>query len=61
MINADGSPNTAHTLNLVPLFVVSNDWTGKLSPGKLGDLAPTILNIMGLEVPIEMTGNSLIS
>jgi 2,3-bisphosphoglycerate-independent phosphoglycerate mutase len=61
MINADGSPNTAHTLNLVPLFVISNDWKGKLSPGKLGDLAPTILNLMGLEVPIEMTGNSLIS
>jgi 2,3-bisphosphoglycerate-independent phosphoglycerate mutase len=60
MVNPDGSPNTAHTLNLVPLFVISNDWNGKLSPGKLGDLAPTILNLMGIEVPIEMTGNSLV-
>jgi 2,3-bisphosphoglycerate-independent phosphoglycerate mutase len=59
MINEDGSPNTAHTLNLVPLFVISNDWKGKLKPGKLGDIAPTILTMMGLSIPPEMTGNIL--
>jgi 2,3-bisphosphoglycerate-independent phosphoglycerate mutase len=60
MINEDGTPNTAHTLNPVPLFVISNDFKGMLKPGKLGDLAPTILNVMGLEIPNEMTGNILI-
>ena len=60
MINADGSPNTAHTLNPVPLFIISNDWKGKLAPGKLGDIAPTILKMMGLSIPSEMTGNILI-
>jgi len=59
IINEDGSPNTAHTLNLVPLFLVSNDYTGKLKCGKLGDLAPTILHYMGLNIPKEMTGNIL--
>ena len=59
MVNEDGSPNTAHTLNLVPLFVISKDWKGKLNPGKLGDIAPTILNMMGLSIPSEMTGNIL--
>jgi 2,3-bisphosphoglycerate-independent phosphoglycerate mutase len=61
LINEDGSPNTAHTLNLVPLFVISKTWKGTVSSGKLGDLAPTILNYMGLEIPKEMTGNILIS
>lgn len=60
MINEDGSPNTAHTLNLVPLFVISKDWNGSLKPGKLGDIAPTILTVMGLPIPKEMTGNVLI-
>ena len=60
MINEDGTPNTAHTLNPVPLFVISNDFKGVLKPGKLGDLAPTILHVMGLEIPHEMTGNILI-
>lgn len=60
MINEDGSPNTAHTLNLVPLFVLSKDWNGTLKPGKLGDIAPTILTVMGLPIPREMTGNVLI-
>jgi len=58
-INQDGTPNTAHTLNLVPLFVIDGTWNGKLNPGKLGDIAPTILSMMGLPVPIEMTGNIL--
>jgi len=61
MINDDGTPNTAHTLNPVPLFLISNDYKGPLKVGKLGDLAPTILNYMGLPVPKEMTGNILIS
>jgi 2,3-bisphosphoglycerate-independent phosphoglycerate mutase len=60
MINADGSPNTAHTLNPVPLFIISNDFKGKVASGKLGDIAPTILKMMGLSIPSEMTGNVLI-
>lgn len=59
IINEDGSPNTAHTLNLVPLFLISNDYRGKLKSGKLGDLAPTILKYMGIDIPQEMTGNIL--
>jgi len=59
MINADGSPNTAHTLNLVPLFLVDKDIKMTLNSGKLGDVAPTILSIMGLPIPSEMTGNVL--
>ena len=60
MINSDGSPNTAHTLNPVPLFIISNDWKGKIKAGKLGDIAPTILKMMNLPIPNEMTGNILI-
>ncbi|MDB5253190.1 MAG: 2,3-bisphosphoglycerate-independent phosphoglycerate mutase, partial [Flaviaesturariibacter sp.] len=61
MRNTDGTPNTAHTLNLVPLFVIDRDWRGALRPGKLGDIAPTILTMMGLPVPAEMTGEVLFS
>ena len=60
MINPDGSPNTAHTLNPVPLFVIDKEWKGKLHPGKLGDIAPTILTMMKLPIPKEMTGKILI-
>jgi 2,3-bisphosphoglycerate-independent phosphoglycerate mutase len=60
LINEDGTPNTAHTLNPVPLFLISNDYKGGLKPGKLGDLAPSILKYMGLPIPKEMTGNVLI-
>jgi 2,3-bisphosphoglycerate-independent phosphoglycerate mutase len=60
MINEDGSPNTAHTLNPVPFFIIDNDWQGTIKPGKLGDLAPTILTMMGLPIPKEMTGEVLI-
>jgi 2,3-bisphosphoglycerate-independent phosphoglycerate mutase len=60
MINEDGSPNTAHTLNLVPLFLVDNDLKVTLKPGKLGDIAPTVLQLMELPIPAEMTGNILI-
>ncbi|MBU6158392.1 MAG: 2,3-bisphosphoglycerate-independent phosphoglycerate mutase [Bacteroidetes bacterium] len=59
MINEDGSPNTAHTLNPVPLFVIDKEWKGKLKSGKLGDIAPTILHFMDLEIPKEMTGDVL--
>lgn len=60
-INEDGTPNTAHTLNLVPLFLIDNNWKGHLKPGKLGDIAPTILSVMGLPVPKDMTGTILIN
>ena len=59
-INEDGTPNTAHTLNLVPLFVIDNNWKGEVLPGKLGDIAPSILTVMGLPIPKEMTGNVLV-
>ena len=58
-INADGTPNTAHTLNPVPFWIIDNNWKGTIKPGKLGDLAPTILKVMGLGIPPEMTGNIL--
>lgn len=60
LVNEDGSPNTAHTLNPVPFFVIDKEWNGALKSGKLGDLAPTILQVMGLPVPTEMTGNILL-
>ena len=65
MINEDGTPNTAHTLNPVPFFIVDKDpmaigWKGNIKPGKLGDIAPTILTIMKLPLPKEMTGDILI-
>ncbi len=60
-INDDGTPNTAHTLNLVPFFVIDNEWKGTVKPGKLGDVAPTILKMMHLKIPHEMTGEVLIS
>jgi 2,3-bisphosphoglycerate-independent phosphoglycerate mutase len=60
MINEDGTPNTAHTTNLVPLIVVDKEYKPELKDGKLGDLAPTILKMMGLSVPEEMTGDVLV-
>ena len=60
MINPDGTPNTAHSLNLVPYFIIGNNWNGKVHPGKLGDIAPTMLTLMGYDVPGEMSGDSLI-
>ena len=61
MINEDGSPNTAHTLNPVPFFIIDKEWKGEIKQGKLADLAPTILTMMNLPVPIEMTGDILIA
>ena len=60
MINEDGTPNTAHTLNPVPFFIIDADWTGKINPGKLADIAPTILTVMDIQIPKEMTGEILI-
>jgi len=60
MINDDGTPNTAHTTNLVPCILVDDNFHDKINDGKLGDLAPTILKLMGIEIPKEMTGNALI-
>jgi 2,3-bisphosphoglycerate-independent phosphoglycerate mutase len=60
MINEDGTPNTAHTTNLVPCILVDKEYKGKIKDGKLGDLAPTILTMMGIEIPPQMTGNVLI-
>ena len=59
MINDDGSPNTAHTMNPVPLILVDKDFHPAVHGGKLADIAPTILKLMGLEQPEEMTGVSL--
>jgi 2,3-bisphosphoglycerate-independent phosphoglycerate mutase len=59
MINPDGSPNTAHTTNPVPIILVDKDNIG-IKDGVLGDIAPTILDLMGLEKPEVMTQHSLI-
>lgn len=60
MINPDGSPNTQHSLNLVPYFLLDSQYHGAVHPGKLGDIAPTLLKLMGYETPPEMTGRLLI-
>jgi 2,3-bisphosphoglycerate-independent phosphoglycerate mutase len=59
MINPDGSPNTAHTTNPVPIILVDPELK-KVNNGVLGDLAPTILELMGIEKPTVMTGKSLL-
>ena len=58
-VNPDGTPNTAHSLNPVPIVVVS-DRVAKVKDGILADVAPTALDLMGLEKPAEMTGESLV-
>ncbi|EON79289.1 2,3-bisphosphoglycerate-independent phosphoglycerate mutase [Lunatimonas lonarensis] len=60
MLNEDGSPNTAHTTNLVPCIMVDKTDRLDIKDGKLGDLAPTILTLMGVEIPAEMTGEVLL-
>ncbi len=60
LINPDGSPNTAHTTNPVPCILVDNGYKGKITDGRLGDIAPTILALMGVPQPAEMTGRSLL-
>ena len=59
MINDDGSPNTAHTKNLVPLFLIDNDMKPDLHNGRLSDIAPTVLKLMDISQPAEMTGKAL--
>ncbi|NQY67121.1 MAG: 2,3-bisphosphoglycerate-independent phosphoglycerate mutase, partial [Flavobacteriales bacterium] len=59
-VNADGSPNTAHTTNLVPVFMI-DDNHAVIEDGKLGDLAPSLLTLMGLDIPEEMTGNVIVN
>ena len=59
-VNANGTPNTAHSLNPVPFVYVSADKNAKVVNGKLADIAPTILHILDVAVPTEMTGKDLI-
>jgi 2,3-bisphosphoglycerate-independent phosphoglycerate mutase len=61
IVNEDGSPNTAHTLNPVPLFLIDNSWKGILKNGKLGDIAPSILHWMNIPIPSEMKGDILVN
>lgn len=60
MRNPDGSPHTAHTTALVPHLILREGFAGPIRPGKLGDIAPTILHLMGLEIPEAMTGDVLV-
>lgn len=60
MVNPDGSPNTAHTTQPVPCFLVSTDGSNGIDDGVLGDIAPTILDIMNIDKPPAMTGKSLL-
>ena len=59
MINPDGSPNTAHTTNPVPLILIDSE-IDHIKDGVLGDIAPTILDLLGIKKPEEMTCNSLV-
>ena len=59
-MNADGSANTAHSLNPVPFVFVSDTYKGEVKDGILADVAPSILKVMGIEAPADMTGSSLI-
>lgn len=61
MRNDDGSPNTAHTTNPVPVFLIENEQTHAINDGILGDIAPTLLEIMGIEKPALMTQKSLLT
>jgi 2,3-bisphosphoglycerate-independent phosphoglycerate mutase len=60
-INPDGTPNTAHSLNPVPFIYVTNNNSATVKDGRLADVAPSILHIMGLEQPADMTGENLIT
>ena len=59
-VNEDGTPNTAHSLNPVPFIYITENKNAKVQNGILADVAPSILHIMGLEQPKEMTGKNLI-
>jgi len=58
-INPDGSPNTAHTTNPVPCWLIADGYT-RINSGRLADLAPTVLSMMGLSIPAEMDGKVLV-
>jgi len=58
-VNEDSSPNTAHTTNPVPCILIDDNFK-KLENGILADVAPTILKVMGIEIPKEMTGKALV-
>ena len=60
MMNEDGSPNTQHTTNPVPFILAQKNIEWNVEHGKLGDIAPTILTLMGIEIPTEMTGNIIV-
>lgn len=60
MINEDGTPNTAHSTNFVPCIIIDKE-VSAVKDGKLGDIAPTILKMMDLPIPNEMTGEILCS
>jgi 2,3-bisphosphoglycerate-independent phosphoglycerate mutase len=60
MINEDGSPNTSHTTNPVPCILIDKEYN-HIQDGKLSDIAPTILTLMGIPIPEVMKGNVLIS
>ncbi len=60
-INEDGTPNTAHSLNPVPFIYVGSDKNATLKDGKLADVAPSLLYLMGIKAPAEMDGEVLIS
>ena len=61
MFDEDGSPFTAHTTNKVPLILVGEEYKGKkLNDGILADIAPTLLDVMDVEIPAEMTGKTLL-
>jgi 2,3-bisphosphoglycerate-independent phosphoglycerate mutase len=59
-LNPDGSPNTAHSLNPVPIIVIDDNVTS-VKDGILQDVAPTILDLLKIDKPTEMTGNSLVN
>jgi 2,3-bisphosphoglycerate-independent phosphoglycerate mutase len=60
MRNPDGSPHTAHTTVPVPHLIIKDGFSGPIAHGKLGDVAPTILHILGIDQPETMTGASVI-
>ena len=60
MINEDGSPNTAHTTNPVPLILAEKNKENEIKDGVLGDIAPTVLDLLKLSQPKAMTRNTLL-
>ncbi len=60
MMNEDGSPNTQHTTNPVPFILAQKNTEWTVAHGKLGDIAPSILTLMQIEIPAEMTGNIIV-